>query len=110
MAVKLPDAPPTDKTAIVIAGVGLAANMTNLSADAKDNITQLAVWAIGFLVAGDTARRLGRQKWLNSLLKDRDADGIPDWLERTPLAWWIAFTCLFVAAGLAAALLVVVLT
>lgn len=110
MPVKTPDRTTSDYATWVIAAAGLAAQFTGMSDAAKDNVTTIALAVSGFLVAGDTMRRFGRSKYLAALLADRDQDGTPDWLERTPLAWWLAFAGLALSAGLLVALIVVVIT
>lgn len=109
MPIKTPDRTTSDYATWVIAAAGLAAQFTGMSDQAKDNITTLALGISGFLVAGDTMRRFGRSKYLARILADRDKDGIPDWAERTPLAWLIAFGSLGLAAAFLVALLVVIL-
>lgn len=109
MPVKTPDRTTSDYATWVIAAAGLAAQFTGMSDEAKDNVTTIALAISGFLVAGDTMRRLSRAKYLSAILRDRDKDGIPDWAENTPLAWVIAFGSLGLAAAFLIALLILIL-
>ena len=100
MAVSTPNATP----GIIAAAVGTVCQIVpGIPDEAQQNIMTLALAALG----GDTALRLGRQKWVSHLMTDANKDGKVDWLQDMAIGWKFFFIAASLVVALTVALVLV---